>query len=187
MSDPVGMKDAIDAAVQPNAVLEGTDRNGPAPDPIKAEAVLQSLLAAGLQAPYGFDLRISIPEWARRLAAFDAATLAAACDEWTDSASHMFPSVGEIVSIALKLKTRQAEVARGDAQRVAGDKCLECDDERWVNAEPPLDKNRPFEHPVIETVRPCSLCMPEQFVRWHAGCFKPDHRRCSVCEKKGNR
>lgn len=57
----------------------------------------------------------------------------------------------------------------------AGEKgpCRECNDDQWVTLGNP-------GFGAVPTVRPCSRCMPVQFVRWGEGHMAAGHR-CAEC------
>jgi hypothetical protein len=63
-----------------------------------------------------------------------------------------------------------AENSLGDGE--AGP-CRECGDDQWVTLGHPSFGQTP-------TVRPCSRCMPVQFVRWSEGHLASGHK-CSEC------
>lgn len=74
------------------------------------------------------------------------------------------------------LVASQEEARRLAAHRqIAGEKgpCRECNDDQWVTLGTPA-------FGAVPTVRPCSRCMPVQFVRWGEGHMAAGHR-CSEC------
>lgn len=137
---------------------------GPEADPEKARFVLEMLTAAGLKSPFGIDIDRSEEVWGIKLAAFDIQTLTEAVDKWISEDTNAFPAVGELVSLALRIKNRRNAIKAAHDHPIPGQLCMECGGQSWVDVD---------EGAAIGTVRPCSVCRADQYQTWKSGGYMP--------------
>jgi hypothetical protein len=143
-------------------------------------AAVTIMQAANLGPKYGTDLDDLERLWSERLANHDPEAILAAARDWAVDA-HEFPDLADFTNVVSGMQRRHEALVRGRASRQIGDTCAECGDtkdnrtEGWVET---IDNGS-----CQRTVRPCSLCKPEQYAVWAAGCFDPDHKGCDRCSK----
>jgi hypothetical protein len=149
----------------------------------KAQYVLGLLTSAGLRSPWGIDIGDAEVLWATQLDGFGIDVLERTAKDWISADTHDFPALGEFTSMADVIQrqlNRDRAIKAGMEHRQPNQVCPECDEnEGWVDLS---------EEPVgIATVRPCSICRPEQHAIWNGGCFEPKHLPCERCRGKGQR
>jgi hypothetical protein len=165
-----------------------------------AEYALQLLRATGLKPPFGFDAEGAEQLWATQLAGFPPEVIERAVIEWSKEIDVTFPSMGEFVNVcemSERHMRREAAIRRGlDNPQPDRHHCPECGEPDsdpkhpntavenapgWVNMTQDDDGFG------IRSVRPCSLCRPEQYAAWRNGCFTSNHRKCPKCDPKMRR
>ena len=110
------------------ALLDGTGglntspaRQGPqaAPeDPAKAEAILRSLLAAGLKEPYQFNLQEAVALWAPVLNRYTFEDLQEAAKAWTQGPDKEFPSLGQLETQVKYVASHKTTTLDNDDQAI---------------------------------------------------------------------
>jgi hypothetical protein len=149
---------------------------------IKALYILKALLAAGLKAPYGFDLDEAASLWASRLAPFGLNVLEAAVQEWIGMPGNEFPTVGDVETVARAITIERRAQSPEERARAART-CPTCEGVHWVRVKdraPQTGLLLPTTH-----LRPCPDC-PEMSVRselYDRGHFDAEHQDKGGCPK----
>jgi hypothetical protein len=125
---------------RPRSAVQATDRGG---------VVLDTLLAAGLKPPFGFDTESAEQLWGTALGHYPKEILAQAASEWiTDSRE--FPALSEFSTVVHKCVRDAQRAERETHTRGQSFACRHCRDLQYIDHTP----DQPAQH----VLSPCPDC-----------------------------